>query len=255
MDRSFLSDAKVVEASRKFVCIRPISYEDEAENKFLKSFGAGRSGDVENTVFCILSPDGKQRLTSPSRTAKNIFADANAMAGAMNRFAEKYPAKNGLTPPIPYTQDLRLAVNVAACDHLPLVVVQGVGLEIENVLAKLAWSDPYMGKCLFVRSDFKQTASLAEGAEPSSKVLVLQPDQFGMKAKVLFQTAEASPTGMLAALQKGMESGAWQEIDFWSHVRKGHQQGVFWNTKLPVTDKEELSARERAKKNYSPKSN
>ena len=51
MDRSYLSDIKVVEASRKFVCIRPISYEDEAENKFLKSFGAGRSGDVENTVL------------------------------------------------------------------------------------------------------------------------------------------------------------------------------------------------------------
>jgi hypothetical protein len=255
MDRSYLSDLKVVEASRKFVCIRPISYEDEAENKFLKSFGAGRSGDVENTVFCILSPDGSQRLIRPSRSAKQIFADANAMADAMNRFAEKYPAKAGGTPPLPFMQDLRLAVNVAACDHLPLVVVQNVGVEIENALAKLAWSEPFMGKCLFVRSDSKQAAILAEGVEPSSKVMVLQPDQFGLKARVLFQTGDVSNVSVLSELQKGIESGVWPEIDFWNHVRKGHQQGVFWNTKLPVTDKEELSARERAKKNFSPKSN
>ena len=70
MDGSFLSDADVVAASRKFVCIRLSTYEDAEEAEFLRSIYVGRSGDLENTVFAILSPDGK-------RTPRQIIAALN----------------------------------------------------------------------------------------------------------------------------------------------------------------------------------
>ena len=50
MDRSYLSDKDVVEASRDFVCIRLATYENAEEAKILKSIFTGRSGALENTV-------------------------------------------------------------------------------------------------------------------------------------------------------------------------------------------------------------
>lgn len=256
MDRSFLSDHAVVEMSRKFVCIRPLSYEDEAEAAFLKTFQAGRSGEVENTVFCMLSPDGKQRMIRPSRTARQIYADAKAMADGMGKIAQQFPAKNSAQdalPPVPFLRDFRLALNVASCDKVPLVVIQGSVKEIEATLAKLAWSPEFQGKFLFAKSEPKTIMDLVEGALPESRILVVQPDEYGSRGKVVFQSESIAEARMTAGLKAGLEAGQKPALDFWSHVRKGHQQGVFWETKLPVTDKEELNARERARKNLSPK--
>ncbi len=60
MDRSFLADADVIAASRMFVCIRPATYEDAGEADFLKKIFVGRSGELDNTVFVLLAPDGEQ---------------------------------------------------------------------------------------------------------------------------------------------------------------------------------------------------
>ena len=39
-----------------------MSYESKEEAALLKSFGAGKSGEAENTLFCILGPDGKRLI-------------------------------------------------------------------------------------------------------------------------------------------------------------------------------------------------
>src|SRR5947209_110531 len=97
MDRSFLSRSEVIAASRAFVCVRLMTYENQEEADFLKSFLVTRSGELENTVFAILAPDGQQRLVRGSRTAKQTFRDAEQMAETMNRLARTYPAKISLT--------------------------------------------------------------------------------------------------------------------------------------------------------------
>src|SRR5262245_12662671 len=94
MDRSFLSRPEVIAASRKFVCIRLASYENEQENKFCESLFLGRSGEVENTTFAILGPDGKQRLSRAGRSTKSAFADASQMAKAMAEIAERFPGSS-----------------------------------------------------------------------------------------------------------------------------------------------------------------
>src|SRR4051812_46124084 len=112
MDRSFLSDAEVIAASRQFVCIRLASYEDEGEAKFLKSVFTGKSGELENTVFALLSPDGQKKLMKASRSPRQLFQGAADMAKAMNGIAQKYTAKAGGPPPLPLVANVRLALDV-----------------------------------------------------------------------------------------------------------------------------------------------
>ena len=67
MDRSLWSDPLVIDASRKFVCVRLATYEDAVEGKLLEGIYRGRSGQLENTVFVMLAPDGKTRLSASGR--------------------------------------------------------------------------------------------------------------------------------------------------------------------------------------------
>src|SRR5262245_57926814 len=119
MDRSYLSRPEVIAASRAFVCIRLTTYEDEAETKFLRTVFAGRSGDVENTTFTILSPDGQEKLVRASRSTRQVFADAAEMARTMTTIAGRYNASAGEADKIsalPITVDVRLGLDVAASD-------------------------------------------------------------------------------------------------------------------------------------------
>src|ERR1051325_11526957 len=94
MDRSFLSLKPVIQASRRFVCIRTLTYEDPEERDFQRALFIGRSGDVENTTFCILSPDGKQPITRAGRGIRQIFQSPEQMAGWMDKAAEYYDGES-----------------------------------------------------------------------------------------------------------------------------------------------------------------
>src|SRR5690242_4469475 len=122
MDRSFLSRPEVVAASREFVCVRLATYEDRDEASFLKTQARTRSGDLENTVFTVLSPDGKKQLVRGSRGTRQLYADAKEMAGDLSRIARRFTPKAG-TESLPLVANVRLAVDIAAADNQPLVVL------------------------------------------------------------------------------------------------------------------------------------
>src|ERR1019366_3502566 len=90
MDRSFLSDPAVIAASRDFVCVRLMSYENKDEAAFLKSFGASKSGELENTVYCILASDGKRTLIKATRGPRGEPA---RLAVTMIGIAKDFPGK------------------------------------------------------------------------------------------------------------------------------------------------------------------
>lgn len=260
MDKSFLSDPDVIAASRKFVCIRLISYENKDEASFLKSFNVGRSGDVENTVFCILAPDGTQRLSRASRGTGQVYSNSKTMAESMAKIALQYPGVDSeiqKIPAVPYVANLRLALNVAGCDKQPLVIVNpaanGDSLALEKKISAIAWSNEFLGKFIYVKVGDQKELDLVMGAEKESQILVVQPDNFGLKGEVLFQTAEVSTKQLRETLSQGINKGKGPTLSFWNHVQQGHQKGIFWETKLPVTDKQELNARERARSKNSGK--
>ena len=80
-------------------------------------------GTLPNTVFCLLSPDGKTNLTRPTR-GPSIFRTPENMAVQMKRLASRYkPAvPNSFVAPVPLVDRVDLAMNVAASDNRPLVV-------------------------------------------------------------------------------------------------------------------------------------
>jgi hypothetical protein len=253
MDRSFLSDAAVIAASRKFVCVRLTTYEDKTEGEFLKAFHVTRSGELENTVFTILSPDGKRQLARASRSARQTFGDASRMAETMNRLASEYTSKDaGTPPPLPTVRNMRLALDVAACDNQPLVVLSSVNavlrLTLEERIGKLAWSEAFLGQFVYVTASGSGELSAIDGVKPGSGVLVVQPDRFGQKGRVLAQVvAAASDQDFTKCLKEGLDQYQWADKTFQNHVREGQRKGIFWDTVIPVTDPMERQARERGR--------
>jgi hypothetical protein len=250
MDRSFLSNQAVIAASRDFVCIRLLSYEDKDEMAFLKTFGAGKSGEVENTVFCMVAPDGNRLLTRATREPRG---SAVQLADSMIRVAKDFPPKARKQPTreIPLVASVRLALNVAACDRQPLVLVRGGDEKLRAAMSELAWSPDFVGKFVYA-IDSRIDKVAVEGLAEDASIQVIDPDTFGAKGKVIGQVTTSSSQRLAAALTASLAKFQRSERNFWQHVKTGQSQGVFWETLTPVTDPMELRAREKGRKKPAP---
>jgi hypothetical protein len=232
-----------------------MTYEDREEGAFLEAFNVTRSGELENSVFAILSSDGKQQLVHASRSTHHAFNNAQTMAETMNRIARPADSdqKNARSrAELPKVPNVRLAVDVAACDNQPLVVLFAASAknlsELEQRLAGLAWSEQFIGKFVYVTASDAKELTKIEGRSVEAGMLVVQADQFGMSGKTLSQVdASASLEDLVKCLQTGVEKHAAKDKTFVNHVGEGHRQGIFWETAIPVTDPMEKQARERGR--------
>lgn len=256
MDRSFLSRPQVIAAARQFVCVRLTTYEDEAEATFSKYVFSPGGGDIQNTTFAILAPDGKTKLTRAGRGTRGIFSDAADMAKQMTAIAAKYPADpkaaDGV-PPLPVTLTARLGVDVAAADGLPLVAVlakdDAARAKLSATVAKLAWSEPFFGKLIYCEARAVDDLPKVEGLKASDGVVLIAPDAFGMSGKVMAQLpADATPEAISKAMTAAIASHAKTVKSQRPHRDAGIAAGAFWVPKLPVTDKQEENARAGAKR-------
>lgn len=251
MDRSFLSHAEVVAAARDFICIRPTTYEDEAEARFMQRLFLGHSGAIENTTFAFLSPTGEP-ISRASRGAQQLFGNAGDMARQMRTLAARYPRREtGTTPSLPVTLDDRLGLNVAAADGRPLVLVVAPDaasrLRLEARVAPIAWSPEWVGR--FVYATSADATKLFPGVKLTSGVLVIEPDQLGLGGKVVQAVADAEVETLLPrALQAALGQHQTPVKDRRQHVALGVARGAFWEPKLPVTDPMEAAARQRTQR-------
>jgi hypothetical protein len=247
MDRSFLSRPEVITASRSFVCIRLTTYEDENETKFCRSLFAGRSGEVENTTFAILSPDGKTTLSRPGRGTRGAFRDAADLAQRMNTIAARHTPRKDAEgqPALPVTLTARLGINVAASDGQLLVVVLAkdskVRKTLESRVALAAWSKPFLGRLTYASASSAAELKGVEGVREEDGVLVISPDTFGQKGKVLRQVAGTSQADIEAALRTALTAHKRRTKDMRTHRADGIEAGAFWEPRLPVTDPQELA--------------
>jgi hypothetical protein len=250
MDRSFLSRPAVIDASRAYVCVRLATYEDQNEAEFLKGLVKTRSGELENSSFAILDPDGKRKLTTSGRGPRRLFADANALAEDLTRLAKPFADKSAPAS-LPVVANVRLAIDIAAADNLPLVILVGEGPTREALsdkVAPLVWGKDFIGRFTFVLADSDKDLVRVSGARSKAGLLVVQPDQFGLAGKVLAQESEeATAEEVRAALRKGVEAFARKPVADRSHIRQGREAKIFWNTPIPVTDPEEAQARRRGR--------
>lgn len=230
MDRSYLSDAGVIAAARYFVCIRLSTYESAAENAVLKRLFVGGSGEVENTTFAILSPDGLTHLVRPGRGPNWAFQNPAHMAGVMRDIGRHYRSDGSAAGwALPTVATVRLALNVAACENLPLVVAADT-----SRLSQLAWSPELRGRAIYVQS------ATSPWGDARKSYLVIQPDPYGQTGQLLQKLPETATAAELAAALKGYRP---YSKDMHEHMREGQRRGVHWETAIPETDPHALPRR------------
>lgn len=239
MDRSFLADKAVIDASRAFVCVRLATFEDAGENTFTQSLYRGRRPKANvNTVFTVLAPDGKTPLLTPGRSPSMTLRteDPERLVAAMIRIAAQYKTKSaGKTAPIPYGIDLRRALNVAACDMQPLVVVvagsEAKRRAIEKTLAPIAWSKEYVGVFAYAVAKPDELKALAD-AKTIEGVLVVIADDYGLTGKVVASATGTGATALKTAFKQALAGFKPREKDSISHIRKARRSGIVWEPEV-----------------------
>jgi len=254
MDRSFLTDEHVVAESRKFVCIRLATYEDEREAEFLKNIYTGRSGEMENTTFAILSPDGKQKLTASGRGPFHEYRNAAQMAMGMQAIASKQAGAEQAAlgdRQLPLMKNVELALNVASCDNLPVIVTVATDEEklaaLNRELLPVAWSEALAGQFVYAAVTDKALLKPLTGVEIATGILVVQPDEFGLSGAVLRQFASADQDELTDALREIVQSYPRPAKTHDTHVRLGIELGIEWESEIPETDPQSIRARRQAR--------
>ena len=243
MDRSYLSDQRVVEASREFVCARLISFEDADEAKLMQLLW---SGSKVNTIFALMDPSGARRLSRVGRSPKGVFDDAAAMAAEMRRIATRYPAKKGADAglALPVLEDVRIALNVTECDAQQLVILRGSASEtarLEKELAKLAWSDEFVGRFLYVRggdeTDWSVLAGIADA--PEHGLVIVRSTEYGLTGEVVASLSSERARGrqLAQALRDASKAHRPTPVDTRRVRRQGRRAGVRWQPELPLPDR------------------
>jgi hypothetical protein len=222
----------VIEASRAFICIRPATYENAAEVKYLEGVFRGRAGTLENTVFAMLTPDGTSYLARPGRSPQFAFRGVSEMAAAMKELVKKYPPRDAPSA-IPAMHDFRLALNTASCDSMPLIVAVGGG---EATLAKLAWAPELLGKWAYAPVSTAKEL-LAAGMTAGPGIYAIEPDTYGQKGTILAQwPLTADVATLIRGLQDAQKRHNGAGKDPPQHIANGTRLGVLWKSLLPNTD-------------------
>lgn len=240
MDRSFLSDPEVVAASRNFICVRLVTYEDVGEMEFMNSIYDFRT-PTKNSLFAILDPSAQEHLVQPGRSMQFTFEDAAQMASRMQAIAETFPGQGRALPAklgLPYLKDVRLAINVAACDTQCLVILYANGAterrKLESLLLPLAWHEDVVGEFLYATTDELGDLANITGSGEAAGLLVVAPDAYGLKARqVAFVPLGAKPEDARAALVAAAEANRMGSKDSKRHIGRGLRAGVQWE---PVVD-------------------
>ncbi len=234
-----------------------MTYENAAEGALLKDLYSGRNDNLENTVFAMLGPDGKKRLTMTGRSPNSVYGSgsesAATMARAMKRHARRYgkssDTKSTLTrsteqsPAVPTVANLRLALNVASCENRPLVIVfhqeARSRRQLETNLGEVVWKKMLVGRSEYVVvDDPKELATIAQlRNNPKPGIYVVRPSTFGDRGRLIASIATDHKGAELAKeLDAAFSKYRPREKSRGTHVATGQEIGVKWETQTPITD-------------------
>ena len=253
MDRSYWSNQEVVLATRDFVCIRLATYEDQKEVDFLKTIFRGRSGSLENTVFAMLDSDGKTKLGRSGRSPDFAFRGVSGFVDGLKKMSaeRKLKSKRYSDTKLPLMKNVDLALNVASCDKIQLIIIVGEDDEkveqISKRALKLAWGDKTAGQYVFATTTDAKELETISGQKIKNGIVVVEPGQFGMSGDIV---ATFKPEFDLAkSLAKLVDLAKNYEVlkEYRSHIRMGISLGIDWKTETPVTDRESNMATERSR--------
>src|SRR5207249_1084471 len=116
-------------------------------------------------------------------------------------------------------EKVRLALNVAACDRQPLVVIRiedsARRAKLSAGLATLAWSREFVGKFVYVAAEKRKDLDFLEDV-PDAAVIVIDPDTYGLKGKTLAHaSSDATPSQLVEMLKTALSRTQRTERNFW----------------------------------------
>lgn len=143
---------------------------------------------------------------------------------------------------LPLVKDLRLALNVAAADLRPLVVVRGKSEEQAQTLADnlsaLVWSDAAIGRFHYVVLSDETDETTHEDLTPELGVSVIQAEVYGRGGEVLAHIGtDAKPAALKRTLAKGLKAHDAPDKEYEDHVSAGRRQGIRWEAETRSTDR------------------
>jgi hypothetical protein len=209
---------------------------------------------LENTVFTVLDSEGEKQLTRSGRSPKWISSSGKDFAEMLEELTKEHvSASKGKRKPrsLPSIKGLKLAMNVAACDSMPLVVAvakdEKDAKKQRELLAPLAWSDEFVGRFRWVSLVGTEGLLEHEGMPTSTGFYIVQPDPYGVTCEVL---AQAKPGAKSKALSEALTEAAeaFEAPRFkrrGQHVREGERKGYSWehatghSERVPFTGKKD----------------
>ena len=220
------SDPDVIKASRKFICVRIDSYESEENQKIVRSHLGGR---FENTAFCVIAPDGKERLTRSGRGPQHISRDFDDIAAIADRYKSRGDILNSH---IPDFNSFALALNVSSADQKILLLIAGDEDEIVAAgkrIRSVVWNKNVMGRFNY---DFESDSSSWTGPLSSkskgSGFHLIRPGEFGLEGKIVMSLSlNVSNSNLLKAMvvaNRDYAKSTKKKI-YSSHVVEGRRQG------------------------------
>ena len=151
-----------------------------------KEYGPVVPGNVQNR---LVSPDGENLAALPTHL------EVPELVGWLEKLARLFPggpARMKDDSPLPYFSSAHQALNIAACDARPLVLLIANSERTKEALEKLAnplaWSPEFSGRFHFVHSPSSSaTLSEIEGLDSPVEegLYIISPEQFGMKGRLL----------------------------------------------------------------------
>ena len=224
--------------------MRPATYESEIETRILVDYFNGYDDKLVNTVFCLLDPSGK-RLIRAGRSPSSIYAGATELVTAMRGFASAYAPKDQPRS-LPSIGNLRLALNLAACDSMPLVVgvygskasagpgaTEELRRQLEARLAELSWSPGFRGQAqyLMLAEGGEEHGQIMEllGASKPAEIQLLMPDAFGQSAELLAQGRATDPQ-LEEVFAKRLGELEVRAKNARSHIAEGKSKDLVWES-------------------------
>lgn len=237
----------MVTASRAFVCVRPQTYESHEEVEVLSYVFAGRDG-LRNTSFGLLDPSGK-KLTRGSRSPDMTYGSPEKFTEALLEIGGQYEEKAKPIAALPTLANLRLALNVAAADLRPLVVVRADDEKERKALvaqvAEQAWSSDFLGRAHYLVLGEAETVG---ELTPEPGVSVVQPDEFGQDGSVVSEAAvDAKPKELAEALKSGLDKFEAEARVHDDHIRQARRLGISWESAMPEAEEKGGSASKRGR--------
>lgn len=232
MERGLLSDANIIETSKKFVCVRLHAMEDGENAELARKLG-GRAPNVE---FYLLDPTGEKVFDNRGNRSMGQFITASGgpsgIVAKMEAIATTYPGtKSDPGPaPVPWMKSVRESLIQANCDAEPVLLLIADESEQAKAMQKAVAAPELLSR---FRTQFfyvkvqQDSSELSTYQLPQRPALIfLRPSQLGTKA-VIMETA-ANPENLGRCMEDALKefASAHEKLSREETLLKGQRENI-----------------------------